>query len=188
MKREVIVAGASAGGIDALIKLMKGLPADLNAAVFVVVHLAPSLPSLPPQIVGRHGSLPAMAACDGRPIRKGHVYLAPPDYHLMLNEGQMRLWHGPRENRHRPSINVLFRSAAEAFGSGVIGAVLSGSLDDGSAGLWWVKQKGGLAVVQNPETALFSEMPANALSYVDAAYVADASAMGPLLSRLTEES
>jgi two-component system chemotaxis response regulator CheB len=161
--RDIIVIGASAGGIEAVSQMVAALPGDLPAALFVVVHIAPTGAGLLPDILNRAGFLPALNAVDGAPIKPGRIYMAPPDFHLLLFEGRMKLSHGPRENRHRPSVNVLFRSAARAFGSRVIGIILSGALDDGARGLQNVKDKGGIAIVQDPREAQHPGMPEAAL-------------------------
>jgi two-component system chemotaxis response regulator CheB len=131
--------------------------------------------------------LPALHPAGGQAIDCGTIYVAPPDYHLLLERDRVDLWRGPKENRHRPAVNALFRSAAVAFGNRVIGVVLSGLLDDGAAGLWWIKRFGGIAVVQDPEDAQSPEMPAAALEHVKVDYVLPASEIGPLLAKLTEQ-
>src|SRR3954451_14678007 len=152
--RDIIVVGASAGGVEALGKLVAGLPAELPASIFVVLHLLPSGTSVLDSILHRSGSLPASTAVDGERFERGHIYVAPPDQHLLLWDGEMRLSLGPRENGHRPAIDPLFRSAARAFGPKVIAVILSGALDDGAAGMRFVKERGGAAVVQDPDDAL----------------------------------
>jgi two-component system chemotaxis response regulator CheB len=184
LERDIIVVGASAGGVEALISLVTGLPPDLPAAIFVVLHMPPWARSELPKILSSNGPLPARLAGDNQPFVSGQIYIAPPDHHLLLEKGCTLLWRGPRENRARPAINSLFRSAAGAYGSRVTGVVLSGALDDGSAGLWWIRRQGGAAVVQDPSDAAFPDMPQNALKYVDTAYVAGISEIGPLLARL----
>ncbi len=167
-------------------ELVARLPADLPAAVFVAMHIPAYRQSLLPQILSRHGRLPAIHPESGEPIERGHIYVAPPDFHLVLEDASIRLWRGPKENRARPSINVLFRSAALTYKSRVIGVVLTGNLDDGSLGLWWVKHFGGIAIVQDPEDAAFYDMPRNALNHVNADYVARLPEIGPLLVELTD--
>ena len=159
--------GASAGGIEALREVAHRLPADLEAAVFVVVHLPEGAKSTLPEILARSGALPAMHAQDGRGIERGRIYVAPPDHHLLLEAGErMRVARGPYHNRHRPAVDPLFTSAALAYGPRVVGVVLSGTLDDGTAGLARIKRAGGIAIVQDPATAAYSGMPENAIAHV----------------------
>ena len=127
-------------------------------------------------------------ARDGDPLTHGRIYVAPPDYHLLLNGETVRLWRGPRENRLRPAINALFRSAAVEYRERVTGVVLSGSLDDGATGLWWVKRHGGCTIVQDPSEAEFPHMPRHALQYVQVDYVARAGEIGPLLATIANKS
>jgi two-component system chemotaxis response regulator CheB len=181
--RDITVIGASAGGITALRKLLGALPAHYPAAIFVVVHVAPESPSLLHEVLARAGPLPAQRARNGESIRPGRIIVAPPDHHLLLDDGQVRVTHGPRENRHRPSIDVLFRSAAVAFGSRATGVVLSGMLDDGAAGLWAIRRRGGATLVQDPADAEFPDMPRNALEAVP---TAQRLAIGDLAARLVE--
>jgi two-component system chemotaxis response regulator CheB len=181
---DIIVIGASAGGVETLKALVRGLPADLPAAVFVVVHVAPRGPGYLSGILAKAGPLPASFPEDGEAIANGHIYVAPPDRHLLLEPGRVRVVRGPKENRHRPAVDPLFRSAAWAYGPRVIGVVLSGTLDDGTAGLWAVKSCGGVAVVQDPEDALYDEMPASALASVDADHVAPLEELPLILAEL----
>ena len=183
-KRDIIVIGASAGGIEALSELTAELPPHLSASVFVVLHMPSELESRLPSIIGRQGAIQVVAASPDQPIERGRMYIAVPDYHLLVDNGHVNLWRGPRENRCRPAINALFRSAAVAYRERVIGVVLSGCLDDGSTGLWWVKQFHGLAVVQDPNDAKFRAMPENAIKYVNADYVLGAREIGRLLPTL----
>lgn len=186
-QRDIIVIGASAGGIEALKTLIARLPPTLPAAIFVVVHMSAESPGLLPVILDHVGPLPVEQAADQEPIRAGRVYVAPPDHHLLLEPGWMRLTHGPKENRFRPAIDPLFRSAAYAFGSQVIGVVLSGMLDDGTAGLWSIKDRGGIAVVQEPTDALYPSMPQSALHYVAVDYRLRISDMAAVLAQLMGE-
>ena len=184
---DIIVVGASAGGPESLQLLMSALPPELPAALFVVVHFPPGSRSFLPAILSRAGPLVATHATDGEAIRHGHVYIARPDHHLVLERGYVRVTHGPKENRFRPAVDVLFRSAAYAYGPRVIGVILTGQLDDGTAGLWAVKDRGGLAVVQDPQDALSPSMPRSALQHVAEDYCLPIAEIGPLLERLTGE-
>ena len=184
---DIIVVGASAGGVEALVALASGLPRNLPAAVFVVLHIPAQSPSLLPEILGRSGPLMAISAVDGMAIEHECIYVAPPDYHLLVEPGHVRVVRGPKENRHRPAIDPLCRSAARAYGPRVVGVVLTGSLDDGTAGLLAVKRRGGIAVVQDPNEALYPSMPRSALENVAVDYTLPLSAIGPLLARLARE-
>jgi two-component system, chemotaxis family, protein-glutamate methylesterase/glutaminase len=185
--RDVIVVGASAGGVEALSELVRGLPPGLPAAVFVVCHFPTGPRSLLPEILSRQGPLLARHASDGEPIYPGHIYVAPPDYHLVLEPGLVRLGHGPRENRFRPSIDPLFRSAARAFGPRVIAVILSGALTDGVAGLLAVRAAGGVAVVQDPADAVLPSLPQAAWDVAGADHVVPARGLAPLLAELVHQ-
>lgn len=169
--RNIVVIGASAGGVQALSSLIENLPQDLRAAVFVVLHIPPSSPSALHRILARKSGLRVVVAQDGEAITDRTVYVASADRHLMIDNGCIRLTRGPKESRARPAIDVLFRSAASAYGPRVIGVVLTGSLDDGTAGLWAIKDRGGLAFAQDPETAEHSSMPESAIAHVDVDFV-----------------
>jgi two-component system chemotaxis response regulator CheB len=184
-RRDIIVIGASAGGVEALRALVPGLPADLPAAVFVAVHVSATAPGVLAKILSRAGRLPAVMARDGEPVTPGRIYVARPDFHLALENAKLRVFHGPRENRVRPSIDVLFRSAATYYGPRAIGVLLTGLLDDGTAGLHAIKRAGGLAIVQDPEDALFPDMPRNALQAVAADYTPRLAELSALLARLS---
>ena len=186
-KHDIIVIGASAGGIEALIELFSVLPQDLPAAVFVVCHLSPQSEGVLPAALSRNGNLRAVNATDREQIIPGRVYVAPPDHHLLVEPGFVRVTQGPKENRFRPAIDPLFRSAAYAYGPRVIGVVLTGALDDGTAGLWAIKERGGLAIVQDPDDALFPSMPLSALTNVQVDYRVPLSEIAPLLVRLVSE-
>lgn len=179
--RNIIVIGASAGGIPALSLLISGLPANLNAAVFVVLHVGTS--SHLPEILSRVSRLPVAHAVDGEPIRPGTVYVAPPDVHLILDGGCVRLVRGPKENFTRPAIDPLFRSAALAFGPRVVGVVLTGLLRDGTAGLLAIKDRGGIAIVQDPREELAPSMPESAIARVAVDHCCSVGAMAALLVR-----
>jgi two-component system chemotaxis response regulator CheB len=184
----VIVIGASAGGVEALRNIAAGLPDDFGSTVFVVLHLPPGGTSVLPAILARAGDLPASHPIDGEEIKPGHIYVAPPDNHMLIDDGLVRLARGPRENGHRPAIDPLFRRAARSHGPGVIGVILSGVLDDGTAGLAAVKAAGGRTVVQDPEDALYPAMPESAIQYVDPEHVVGADAIPPLLAKLAVEA
>ena len=186
-KRNIIVIGASAGGVEALSRLVAGLPAGLNAAVFVALHVSAHGKSMMPEILSRAGVLPAVHPEDGEEIREGRLYVAPPDRHLLVKRGRVRVVRGPRENGHRPAIDPLFRTAAKAYGPRVIGVVLSGMLDDGTAGLRVVKTQGGLAVVQDPADAVYASMPQSAIEHAPVDFVAPLSELSGLLASLTQE-
>lgn len=163
---DIIVIGASAGGVEALMTVARGLAANLAAAVFVVLHIPAHSPSSLPVLLNRAGPLKALHPADQTPVEYGHIYVAPPDHHLLINDGLVRVVRSAKENHHRPAIDPLFRSAARWYGPRVIGVVLTGSLDDGTSGLAAIKERGGLAVVQDPAQALYSSMPQNALARV----------------------
>lgn len=181
--QDIIVIGTSAGGVEALQTVVAGFPADLPAAVFIVLHIGDHR-SILPAILSKAGPLPVIHPSSGEAIVKGKIYVAPPDCHLLLEPDHVRLSQGPKENRARPAVNPLFRSAAFAYGSRVTGVILTGGLDDGTAGLAEIKRQGGIAVVQDPETAYAPSMPQNAIRYVDVDHVVSLTAMANLLVRL----
>ena len=185
--RDIVVVGASSGGIEALNLVVSGLPSDLPAAVFVVQHTAAHSENYLATMLGRNTPLAVKTAADGESIRPGVCYIAPADNHLLVDRDQVFLSRGPRENRVRPAVDPLFRSAALSHGRRVIGVILSGSLDDGTAGLTAVKDAGGIAVVQDPATALTPDMPRSAISYVAIDHIVPAAGIGPLIDRLTRE-
>lgn len=182
---DIIVIGASAGGVDALVRLAHDFPKNLPAAIFVVLHIPSQSPSLLPSILNRAGLLKALHPTENMKIESGHIYIAPPDLHLLVKRGYIRIVRGPRENRHRPAIDPTLRSAALAYGPRVIGTILTGALDDGTAGLQAVKQQGGLAVVQDPQDAFYPSMPRSALEHVQVDYCVPLTEMGPLLTQLS---
>lgn len=185
--RDIVVIGASAGGVEALTSLARTLPADLPAALFVVLHVAPHGNSVLPQLLARASKLKAEHAIHGEPIVSGRWYVAPPDQHMLIRDGHVHLGRGPSENGHRPAIDPLFRSAASAHGSRVIGVVLSGSLDDGTAGLLAVKQSGGIAIAQDPHEALYPSMPLSAIENVEVDHISPLAGIGRLLKQLTRD-
>jgi two-component system chemotaxis response regulator CheB len=185
--RDLIVIGASAGGVQAIEHLVSKLEPDLPAAIMVVIHLPADPPSVLPHIIERACRLPATHAKDGDCIEIGRIYVAPPDRHLMIERGRVRVVRGPRENGYRPAVDALFRTAARAYGPQVIGVVLTGSLDDGTAGLRAIKQRGGLAVVQDPADAFSAGMPRSAMQNVEIDYCVPLAEIAPLLMRLLNE-
>lgn len=184
---DIVVVGASSGGVEALSRLVRRLPAGLEASVFVVLHMAPNRASALPAILAREAALPTVQAQDGEPIRRGHIYVAVPDRHLIVRPGHIALTAGPTENRVRPSVDALFRSAAVAYPGRTIGVVLTGNLDDGAAGLAAIKRCGGIAVVQDPAEAFAGSMPRAALDATKVDHVAFLDEMGPLIARLVAE-
>jgi two-component system chemotaxis response regulator CheB len=163
---DLIVIGASAGGVETLRRVVAGLPADLPAAICVVVHIAPTSPSALAHILQRAGPLACRQAADGDTLRPGMILVAPPDHHLVIEDSRARLTVGPRENGHRPAVDALFRSAAAERGGSVVGVILSGNRDDGAAGMAAIKAGGGATIVQDPDEALYSGMPASAIANV----------------------
>lgn len=186
-KRDVIVIGASAGGVEALRVIVGGLPRDLAAAVLVVMHQGSQGPYMMPRILNMLGTMRAVQPVDEMPIENGTIYVAPPDLHLVVKDTRLRLIRGPKENRARPAIDPLFRSAAVAYGSRVIGVILTGMLDDGTAGLAVVRECGGTTVVQDPADAEYPSMPSSALRYVKVDHTRMLSEIAPLLERLVSE-
>lgn len=182
--QDIIVIGASMGGLEALQALLPGLADDTPAALFIVWHMAAESLGLLPDLLSRLSPLPIANAQDAEPIQPGHIYVAPPDHHLLIERGHVRLTRGPKENRFRPAVDPLFRTAASAYGPRVVGVVLSGALDDGTAGLWAIKDRGGLALVQDPMDAIQPSMPRSAIQHVAVDHIAPARALGPLLTDL----
>ncbi len=181
---ELIVIGGSAGALKPVLELARELPADLPAAVCIVIHTSPDSPGRLAEIVQRAVSLPCKYPDDGEILRPAHIYVAPADRHLLVEPGRLRLTRGPRENGFRPAIDPLFRTAAQCYGPRVAGVVLSGSLDDGAYGLAVIKQAGGMAIVQDPDDAVVPSMPRGALRVVDVDHVATSAELGPLIARL----
>jgi two-component system, chemotaxis family, protein-glutamate methylesterase/glutaminase len=186
-RKDMVVIGASAGGIDALKTLVAALPKDLKAAIFVTIHVAPYSMGILPEILERSGALAASNAKDWEAIQNGRIYVAPPDYHLLFEkEGYVRITHGPRENRFRPAIDPMFRAAAYCFGPQVIGVILTGWLDDGTAGLRAVRERGGTTIVQHPDDAFAPSMPLNAIKHVEVDHILAVKDIGPMLVHLID--
>jgi len=182
--RDIVTVGASAGGIETLQKLVAKLPPDLPASIMIVQHLHPRTPSTLDQILQRATTLPVRFATDGERLHPGHIYVAPPDCHLLVEPEFLRVVRGPRENRHRPAVDPLFRSAAWAYGPRVVGVVLSGTLDDGASGLWAIRTCGGVTIVQDPSEAAHNEMPTSALMALSVDHVATLDTIALLLDDL----
>lgn len=186
--RDTIVIGASSGGLQALIELLRPLPVQIDAAIFVVIHTAPDGIGLLPRILARGTARNAAFARDRERIERGRIYLAPPDHHLLVKRDVVRVVRGPRENRFRPAIDPLFRTAARAYGPRVIGIVLSGGLDDGTHGLELIKRHGGIAVAQDPQDAVIPSMPLSAIQNVEVDFILKPADIGARLPALICES
>jgi two-component system chemotaxis response regulator CheB len=183
---DIICIGASAGGVEALVRLARALDPELPAAIFVVQHV-PAAPSLLPEILTSAGALPARHPNDGDPIEPGRIYIAPPDHHMLVEQGHVHIVRGPKENGFRPAIDATFRTAARAYGPRAVGVVLTGMLDDGTAGLLAIKRRGGTALVQEPAEAAYPDMPASALRYVEVDAVVSLNELPHVLLRLARE-
>lgn len=183
----IIVIGASTGGFEAFKTIIKNLPEDFATPIFIVWHMSPDVRGILPQVLNRENKILAAHAYNDEQIKLNRIYVAPPDYHLLIQDGRVRVTHGPKENRFRPAVDPLFRSAAYAYGNRVIGVILSGGLDDGTAGLWTVKHYGGIAIVQDPLDAEVSSMPENAMRQVNVDYSVAVSEIADLLVRLSKE-
>lgn len=186
--RNIIVVGASLGGVEAFKTLVTGLPADIGASIFLVWHMSPHVDGVLPRVLGEVSALPVGHAEHGELILPNRIYVARPDHHLLVDSTHVHVTRGPRENRFRPAIDPLFRSAAYAFGNRVIGVILTGALDDGTAGLWSIKRCGGIAIAQDPDDADIPSMPKNAIREVAIDYIVPVSEMGALLVRLCGET
>lgn len=187
MQRDTIVIGASAGGVSALQQVVSDLRPDLPAAVLIVLHVGANK-SILADLLDKAGPLPARSPGETEPLERGTVYVAPPDRHMVLEDGHVRLIHGAKENFARPAIDPLFRSAAVAYRERVVGVVLTGHMDDGSAGLRSIKECGGMALVEDPGSAFAKDMPMAALRAVHADYVLTLASIGPTLSALAGSS
>jgi two-component system, chemotaxis family, protein-glutamate methylesterase/glutaminase len=186
LNRRVFVLGASAGGIETMRELLRLLPQDFPAPILLVIHTPADSPGLLAKVLQRESRMLVVNAEDGRKIQGARVYVAPPNFHLLLQGDRMRLMNGPVENRHRPAIDPLFRTAAKTLGAATVGMILSGYLDDGCAGLFRIKTAGGTTIVQSPDDALVPDMPRNAIERVHPDYVVPVTELAPLMSRLAE--
>jgi two-component system chemotaxis response regulator CheB len=184
---DILVIGGSAGSVESLREIVRRLPASLPAAVFIVIHTTPYSKSYLPQLLARAGLLPASHPRDREKIEPGRIYIAPPDYHLLVGDGFVRVVQGPREHSTRPAIDPLFRTAALSYGPRVVGTILSGGLDDGTLGLRAIKARAGSAIVLDPKEALVPDMPANALRRVTVDYRLPVTQIAPTLVRLAHE-
>ena len=186
VERDIVVIGGSAGGIGAMRAILAELPETVPAAMFLVLHTSVHSPGLLADVLTLPGAPPVHYAKNGEPFERGVVYIAPPDLHMLVEPNQhLRLAFGPKENRFRPAVDPLFRSAAAAFGPRVAGLVLSGGLDDGTAGLAAIKAAGGVTIVQDPKEAEASSMPQNALRHVRIDHCLPVRDIAALLVRLS---
>lgn len=185
--RDIIVIGGSAGGVEALKELAAQLSPQLNATIFIVIHISPHSQSVMPQILSRAGVFPAQHPTNNQHIQPGNIYVAPPNHHLLVIPDRVQLTQGPKENGHRPSVDVLFRTAARAYGARVIGVVLTGALDDGSSGIVFIKEMGGVVIAQDPDDALYSGMPQSAIQTGKVDHIVRLNQIAPLLLKLTQE-
>jgi two-component system chemotaxis response regulator CheB len=185
-KHDVIVIGASAGGVEAISRLVADLPEDLQAAIFVVLHISRGR-SMLPEILTRAGRMPASHPTDGEPTQYGRIYVAPPDHHLVVVDGAVRTVHTASENGMRPAVDPLFRSAACVYGPRVIGVILTGALDDGTAGVAAIKEAGGITIAQNPDNAFSPGMPRSAIASGMIDHVAALRDIPLLVTALVEE-
>ncbi|HTG55424.1 MAG TPA: chemotaxis protein CheB [Niabella sp.] len=186
-KDRIIVVGGSAGGVNALRAFVKGLAADFMSPVFIAWHMSPDASGILPELLSTLTSLKVAHALDYEPIAPGRIYVAPPDHHLLVEQGHVRVTRGPKENRFRPAIDPLFRSAAYAYRNRVIGVIVSGALDDGVAGLWTIKNNGGISIVQDPADADIPSMPQNALREAPVDHCVPAVDFPALLIKLTRQ-
>jgi two-component system, chemotaxis family, protein-glutamate methylesterase/glutaminase len=186
-KRDIVVIGSSAGGVYALQEIVEALPADFGASIFVVQHVAAHAFSILPQILTRRGHLKAVHPEDEEEIRPGHIYVAPPNLHMLIEDSRVLIKKGPKENRFRPSIDALFRSAAYSHGPRVIGVILTGMLDDGTSGMWSVKRMGGIGIIQRPDEAKYPAMPQSVLENVEIDHIKPLSEIPDLLLKLIDE-
>jgi two-component system chemotaxis response regulator CheB len=183
----IIVIGGSSGALEAVRTIVAGLPSDLSAAIFVAIHISPDAAGGTDRVLSKVARMPARYPEDHESIQASHIYIAPPDRHLLIDSGRIRLTRGPRENGFRPAVDPLFRTAAAGFGARVIGVILSGGRDDGSAGLEAIKAAGGTAIVQEPAEAVVPSMPSSAIRRLRVDHVLSANDMAALLTRLVSK-
>jgi two-component system chemotaxis response regulator CheB len=186
-KRNIIVMGGSSGSFEAFKTIAAALPKDLEASLFIVWHMSPDIRGVLAQVLNRVGPLYASEAGDGERIEPGRIYVARPDHHLLIDDSHIRVTRGPKENRFRPAVDPLFRSAAYNYGPRVVGVILSGALDDGTSGLWTVKHRGGATVVQDPSDAEIPSMPENAIREVEIDHLIPVAEMADVLTDLSEQ-
>lgn len=182
-----VFVGASAGGVETLAELLSHMPPALPAPVLVVLHISPRGQDLLASILDRAGPLPAVTAAHGQVLAPGVVYVAPRDRHLLVHDGSVVLGDGPTEHGVRPAIDVLFRSGARRYGAGAVGVVLSGMLDDGTAGLGEIRRCGGHALVQDPDEALYPQMPTSAITHVDVDWVLPVARLAAKIDELVRD-
>jgi len=187
MRERLVAIGASAGGVQALLRLIGALPQDFSAPILVAVHLSPDMPSSLPTVLGRVTPMRTAFASEGMRLSPGTITIAPPGAHMLVEDGRLTLSAGPKEHGERPSIDPLFRSAAEAHGEHVIGVLLSGSLDDGVAGLARIVAAGGTALVQSPDDAVHPSMPLQALRRVPVEATLPADELGRAIAMRVSE-
>jgi len=185
--RDILAVGTSAGGVEALIHVAKGLPPNLPASVLLTIHLPSHARSALDDVLTRAGQLPASFAEEGEVVRKSRIYIAPPDRHLLLDGDRLSLGEGPRENNARPAVDPMLRSAAVCCGPRTIGVVLTGTLGDGASGLWAVRHAGGITVVQDPKDAAFAEMPLTALNRAKPDHIVRLADIPALLAKLAHQ-
>jgi two-component system chemotaxis response regulator CheB len=184
-KHRIIVIGASSGGFEAIRTIIRSLPADFEPTIFIVWHISPEVRGILPHVLNNENTIKASHAQDHEKIEPNHIYIAPPDHHMIIEKGEIRITRGPKENRFRPAIDPLFRSAAFHYDGQVIGVILSGALDDGVAGLWTVKYYNGSAIVQDPNDAAVASMPENAVKQVEVDYILPATEIAEMLVKLS---
>jgi two-component system chemotaxis response regulator CheB len=187
-QRDLVVVGASGGGVEALSLVLGALPPKLPAAVAAVLHRGDRGPNVLVNILGRVSKLPVLEVTEGMPVEPGRIYIPPLDRHLLVEGDCFQLSRGPKENHVRPAVDALFRSAARSHGARAVGVILTGSLDDGTAGLLAIKRRGGLAIVQDPDEALFDGMPRSAVEHVAVDYKVPLAEVAALVSGLAGQT